>query len=141
MIQEDTIQNLLTCYYKNQKPKPGLEVAAENLQKKGAQWGHTNPDERQTYIKELKTIVDIIKNDMNKKDGATKGPVINARSEVEKNLKMAIDLGYRVGEKEVQEALRSFCMALATEGFENKDTTGTQIGQYKGEWPGGGIKS
>ena len=71
--------------------------------------------------------------------GKNLGPAQNARAEFSTYYEHAIKEGYNFGSPEVCEAFGYFLLAVATEGFEEKDTTGTQRGNYQGSWRGGGF--
>lgn len=68
-----------------------------------------------------------------------KGPVDNAHNILDTFARRALVAGYPMGNREVQTAFMYFLMAYVTEGFEGKDTTGTQMGNFQGHWRGGGF--
>jgi hypothetical protein len=68
-----------------------------------------------------------------------KGPTENAFSELDSFATRAQRAGYPLHSRQLQEAFVNFLMAYVTEGFVGKDTTGTQMGNFKGKWHGGGF--
>jgi len=73
--------------------------------------------------------------------GRNKGPVQNAFNHLDTEMVRAIEIGYPLDDAMVRTSFCNYLLALVTEGYENLDTTGTQIGNYKGEWRGGGFSS
>jgi|GEM_PF-2462802 len=68
-----------------------------------------------------------------------KGPTENALSELDSFATRAQRAGYPLHNPQLQEAFMYFLMAYVTEGFVGEDTTGTQMGNFRGEWRGGGF--
>jgi len=52
---------------------------------------------------------------------------------------MAVREQYRLDLPTVQKAMANFLLAVASEGFVETDTTGTQMGNFLGQWSGGGF--
>ena len=72
--------------------------------------------------------------------GKLKGPSISAVNDhLDHCIQAALSEHYRVDRADVQSKVAYFALALATEGFEGQDTTGTQMGQFRGQWRGGGF--
>lgn len=80
-----------------------------------------------------------IKERIKRSFGLNKGPSQSALGELDKMARRAEAAGYPLEDENVQEAFLGFLMTLVTEGFENQDTTGTQMGNYRGDWRGGGF--
>ena len=68
-----------------------------------------------------------------------KGPVLNAFNDLDNFAKRAQTAGYFLRDKDVQEKFANFLMLYVTEGMIGKDTTGTQMGNFPGQWRGGGF--
>lgn len=54
-------------------------------------------------------------------------------------LSRAIDCDYPVHDSEIRELLCSVILMERTEGYTDADTTGTQMGNFRGAWRGGGF--
>lgn len=70
-----------------------------------------------------------------------KGPTENALSELDLFATRAQRASYPLHSPQLQTAFVNFLMAYVTEGFTGKDTTGTQMGNFRGEWRGGGFSN
>jgi hypothetical protein len=54
-------------------------------------------------------------------------------------IEAALKEHYCVEDPDVVSGIEYFALALATSGFVGENTTGTQIGNFRGEWRGGGF--
>lgn len=68
-----------------------------------------------------------------------KGPTENAFQELAWLAARAQKAGYPLHKPKLQKAFMYFLMSYVTVGFEGQDTTGTQIGNFQGDWRGGGF--
>ena len=68
-----------------------------------------------------------------------KGPTENAFNELKDLATRAHTAGYPLKNTQLQDAFVNFLMSYVTEGFVGVDTTGTQMGNFKGKWHGGGF--
>jgi hypothetical protein len=76
---------------------------------------------------------------MMKADGFwTKGPGQNARDKFDEWADRAIKAGYAIHHPKVQKAFYAALMVFVTEEFDGKNVTGTQMGNYNGNWRGFG---
>ncbi|WP_269581023.1 hypothetical protein [Roseibium sp. Sym1] len=66
-------------------------------------------------------------------------PTDDAIRMVDTWLRKAIDHGYPVYDAQIRELLCSFILHMRTDGYADEDTTGTQMGEFRGEWRGGGF--
>ncbi|BCH27384.1 hypothetical protein MesoLjLc_72710 [Mesorhizobium sp. L-8-10] len=80
-----------------------------------------------------------IKDYLARQYGRLKGPVQNAFGEIPRFAKRASSAGYPLEDEEVQKEFAGFVMSYVTDGMQGEDTTGTQIGNFRGKWPGGGF--
>lgn len=132
-------------------PKPGLKRADDALVLAAKIAGAATqaqshsyftfdiPGDQKSDIKLAATVVDPITNAINAVQGSLKGPAQNARAELNQYVRLAIREQYRLDVPAVQKAMADFLLAVATEGFVDGDTTGTQMGNYLGNWRGGGF--
>lgn len=68
--------------------------------------------------------------------GRNKGPSQNALAQLDGLAQRAQAAGYPLGNADVQDAFLGVLMSYVTDGFKGEDTTGTQMGNYKGNWRG-----
>ncbi|WP_428669425.1 hypothetical protein [Roseibium sp.] len=54
-------------------------------------------------------------------------------------LKKAVECRYPVHDAKIRELLCDVILMIRTEGFTGEDTTGTQMGNFQGQWRGGGF--
>ncbi|MEO9527275.1 hypothetical protein [Roseibium sp.] len=66
-------------------------------------------------------------------------PTSDAVRSLDRWLGDAIDCGYPVYDADVRKLLCGVILMERTEGYVNEDTTGTQMGNFRGEWRGGGF--
>jgi len=66
-------------------------------------------------------------------------PTFDAEAMIPDWFDKAIDRGYPVHDAKVRKCLARFVMAVRTDGFSDEDTTGTQMGNFQGDWRGGGF--
>ena len=66
-------------------------------------------------------------------------PSFDAETMIPEWFEKAIDCGYPVHDANVRKCLARFVMAMRTDGFSDEDTTGTQMGNFQGDWRGGGF--
>lgn len=66
-------------------------------------------------------------------------PTNDAMDAVESWLSDAIECDYPVYDAELRDLLCHVIVMDRTEGYTDADTTGTQMGSYRGEWRGGGF--
>lgn len=71
--------------------------------------------------------------------GRHKGPVQNAVREIPRFAKRASSAGYPLEDEEVQKEFADFVLSYVTNGMQGEDTTGTQMGNFRGGWRGGGF--
>ncbi|SDE47028.1 hypothetical protein SAMN05421538_1073 [Paracoccus isoporae] len=76
---------------------------------------------------------------LTQKYGLAKGPCQNALAEFSTMVVEVRDCGYNLADFTVQQRFFQFLLAYVTSGFKEKDTNGTQMGQYRGDWRGGGF--
>lgn len=69
-----------------------------------------------------------------------KGPTENAFNALHSQAIRAGAAGYPLNSRNLQKEFANFLMIYVTEGFVGEDTTGTQMGNFKGGWSGGGFK-
>jgi hypothetical protein len=87
----------------------------------------------------LRDFKEAIKGKMIGHYGKRLGPCENAVAQLDRLAKLALDAQYPLDSALVQNAFLEFLMLYVTEGFEAKDTTGTQMGNFLEEWRGGGF--
>jgi len=131
--------------------KPGLQHADEELVKAANAAGAASQKQSHTYFTFNKLgdpksditlaplMVAGITQAINSVNGALKGPAQNARAEIDQYVRLAIREQYKLDDVNVQKAMAYFLLAVATEGFVETDTTGTQMGNFLGQWRGGGF--
>ena len=66
-------------------------------------------------------------------------PTDDAVRAIESWLSKAIDCDYPVHDSGIRELLCSVILMERTEGYTDADTTGTQMGNFRGAWRGGGF--
>lgn len=66
-------------------------------------------------------------------------PTDDAVRAVDTWLSNAIQCDYPVYDAEIQKLLCSVILSHRTDGYTDTDTTGTQMGNFQGEWRGGGF--
>ena len=127
------------------KPKHALKLASEKLANVASTAGKSP---RLTYIlkvggKDSFDLMDYIEarrqaviSEFKKYHGRNFGPVQNAVQYIDTYLKKALVEGYNLDDEHVINAFMYFLLALVTEGFEDEDCNGTQMGGYKGDWGG-----
>jgi hypothetical protein len=131
------LQNLLG--YWEGKPSHPLKNAAKNLLEAAQEAGAATEEEVHHYHHEHERIKELVIERFKKDHGLNKGPVQNAREYLDDCIEAALKEHYRVDHHKVVEGIEYFALALATDGFEGRDTNGTQIGNFRGEWRGGGF--
>jgi len=133
------LENLLTAAKKldpdnSPDPKPALAHAASKLHEVALQAGASGTPAFGIVKAQILSLVDSVQ-------GGTKGPAQDVRSVVDNYLKLAIDEKYNFANADVRQKFAYFLLAVVTEGFVGKDTGGTTVGNFKGEWRGGGFHS
>jgi hypothetical protein len=126
------------------RPKSGLAYSIARLQEIGSSVSETlggfsasNCYRRMVCYDHLYSLcVKILAN-----NGPNKGPVQSALQELDAEMRRAIYLGYPLDNAIVRTDFCNYLLELVTTGYEGLDTTGTQMGNYKGEWRGGGFSS
>jgi hypothetical protein len=88
---------------------------------------------------ELKRLEDEVMQNIYGVHGRRVGPARNAREQVGDCVKLAIKLRYPINHQVITKQLAWFLLALVTEGFDDEDINGTQMGSYLGTWRGGGF--
>jgi hypothetical protein len=131
------VTNILTG--ETQTPTPGLQHAAGSLETTGNTVGETAVAARAALTAGVAAIQASVFSYMDKNYGAAKGPVVNAKSEFSTYFQKAVDCGYDFSNAAIISSFAQFLLAVATEGFTGADTTGTQMGNFQGKWPGGGF--
>lgn len=66
-------------------------------------------------------------------------PTDDAVSVIDRWLLKAIEIDYPVYDTKIRELLCSVILSHRTDGYTDEDTTGTQMGNFQGEWRGGGF--
>lgn len=143
------LENLLVSTA--QVPTQALKYAADQLQLAARSAGAASQDELHGYLAPgvaanpaaqislnaaLKNQIETAINSVN---GGLKGPAQNARNEIDTWAAVAIRAHYRLDDAQVQRKFAFFLLAVVTEGFDGLDTTGTQMGNFVGQWRGGGF--
>ncbi|MEW6345964.1 MAG: hypothetical protein AB1704_35430 [Pseudomonadota bacterium] len=132
------LENLLTAAKKldpnSPDPKPALAHAANKLHEVAQQEGASETQDFDTVKAEILRLVDSVA-------GGIKGPAQDVRSVVNYYLNLAIGEQYDFAKDGVRQSFAYFLLAVVTEGFVGKDTGGTTVGNFKGEWRGGGFHS
>lgn len=116
-------------------PKAAVVYAADELRKAAVAAGPTQQGVAYRYDQ----IIVAIETQINLVNGGLKGPAQNARAIIDDYLPIALQEDYRLDDADVVRRFAYFLLAVATEGFDNEDTTGTQMGNFKGSWRGGGF--
>jgi hypothetical protein len=134
------LPNMLEAF-KDRKPSAALTHNAKTLLDVAKQLEPLSHAQAVTYgtHEEIAKLKDEVMQNLYSAFGSKKGPVINAREEVENCIKLAIELRYPVNHKVVTKQLGWFLLSLVTDGFDDEDINGTQIGNYLGLWRGGGF--
>ena len=116
-----------------QKPRVPVKRAAEILYRWEVGMGGLRPavldPERSTV--QVQAWIERISTNVQKVGGgmpASSSPVMKAREIAGYWVRKAAVAGYHLQHQEVLEALAVFIMAIATDGFEDEDRPGTQIG-------------
>jgi hypothetical protein len=135
---ENTMLLNLLGYWEGRPTLP-LKKAAENLWEAAKEAGEASENELHNYRSDTQRIKDLVIEQLKQDHGLHKGPVQNAIAELNHCIEAAIKEHYRADDEKVVSGIEYFALALATEGFEGGDTRGTQIGNFRGEWRGGGF--
>lgn len=132
-------------------PKPGLVYANNALLAAAKNAGAASQTQCHSYFTFVDpknqlsdivlspTVTGPIEQAINAVQGGLKGPAQNAKGMLTEYVKLAIREQYRLDVPAVQTAMGHFLLAVATEGFVETDTTGTQMGNFLGSWRGGGF--
>jgi hypothetical protein len=131
------LQNLLG--YWNGKPSHPLKNAAKSLLEAAQEAGAASEHDVHHYRHDIQHIKNLVVDRFKKDHGLNKGPVQNAMGHRDNCIDAALKEHYRVDHERVVSGIEYFALALATDGFEGEDTRGTQIGNFRGEWRGGGF--
>ena len=132
-IQPQLLDNLLNLV--NQTPTSALAKAGSTLENAAILAGAAAAPFGSAIVKNL------VQQYLNKTYGKNKGPVINAMEEFSYYFNLANQEQYNFNNQNVVKDFANFLLAVATEGFKEEDTTGTQMGNYQGDWRGGGFGS
>lgn len=125
---------------KSGKPTYPVRLASERLLKAATDAGEITDQEAGEFETTKKDeAIERIHRTINSL-GRNLGPAQNARRELDAYYGGALAERYNFGSREVCEAFGYFLLAVVTEGFEDSDTTGTQMGNYQGSWRGGGFE-
>lgn len=120
---------------RTQIPTPDVANAAETLR----QAASTAPSMPNGVLFRFNELKEMIKQAINGVDGPSKGPAQEARSIIDDYLPIAIKLDYNLNDYNVIKAFAYFLLAVVTRGFEGKETGGTTVGNYQGNWRGGAM--
>lgn len=131
------LENLLG--YWGGKPTAGLAHAGEELKKAATTATAATAEEVEGYRNDRHAIHVAIEEGIYSNHGRHKGPVQTAVGYLGDCINAALKEHYRLSNDKVKSSLGYFALALATAGFDGEDTTGTQMGQFLGEWRGGGF--
>lgn len=117
----------------------GLAFSVRTLKAIGERHGDSSQDQRHAYYEDIEDHQRAVCDYVNQSQGSLKGPAMSARQEAATYVDRAIRQGYKIDQVEIRKELANFLLMLVTEGFKDKDTTGTTVGNFKGDWRGGGF--
>ncbi|KUZ64907.1 hypothetical protein WI36_13725 [Burkholderia ubonensis] len=134
---EDTmLLNLLAADPKNTaEPTRALAHAAKQLQQAAATAGAATAQPDRTTLK-----LEIIKL-AGGVNGMLKGPVQEIPNRIDHYLDLAIREQYNFANEAVKLQFAYFMLSIVTDGFVGQETGGTTMGNFRGEWRGGGFKN
>lgn len=118
------------------RAKPPLAEAHKKLHAAAEEAGEATVQESQGYRENFNFLDGEICKIIDKNGGAEQGVKQNARNGSENWVRRAIACKYKVDDLSVQKKLAYFLIMEASEGWKDKDTTGTLIGEFLGQWRG-----